>query len=128
MSEQIQGVGQGARLDTARLELALPFMVGLGALSPAPTPEPPPEKSLGGPRPAGLLHPGSAAPQTTPLPLTACPKFDQDSEHPGGAKWTKLDVTDCTVEMSNWAAHPFLAYIIPFMVILFSGNVKVMNH
>lgn len=60
VSEQIQGVGQGAGLDTAHPELILPFMVGLGALSPAPTPESPPERSLGGPRPAGLLHPGSA--------------------------------------------------------------------
>lgn len=55
------GVGQGACLDT-HLEHMLPFIGGPWGSLPAPTPEAPTRRVWGGPRPAGLLRPGSTAP------------------------------------------------------------------
>ena len=70
-------------LPLLHLELVGPFMVGPGALSPAPAPEPLPEKSLGGPRPAGLLHPGPAAPPDHPSALLPTPpSFLGSAPHP----------------------------------------------
>lgn len=68
-SDQFQGMGQGAGLDPAHPEHVVPFCVG-------PDPDPPPEKNLGEPRPAGLptlaLPPllGSASPSSAPRMAT----------------------------------------------------------